>query len=76
MKVDGFARQAGFGPWTLKRWLGAGTTIRRQKLVAVRVQDPEPEPKGIFEVVFACGTTLRVGQAALVQVVNVLRRPC
>jgi transposase-like protein len=76
LKLDTFARQAGIGPWTLKRWLGRWRTTRRQKLVAVQVGYQEPEAKGTFEVEFACGTRVRVCQAALVQVVNALRRPC
>jgi hypothetical protein len=77
LKLDTFARQAGIGPWTVKRWLGGERTVRRPKLVAIRVvRSQQPEEKGSFEVVFTCGTTLRVDQAALAQVVNVLRRPC
>src|ERR1035437_8110061 len=76
LKLDAFARQAGIGPWTLKRWLGAWKTSRRQKLVAVHVGPQEFEAKGSFEVEFPCGTRVRVCQAALLDVVNVLRRPC
>jgi hypothetical protein len=76
LKLDTFARQAGIGPWTLKRWLNEGVTIRRPKLVAVRIGRQESEGKEVFDVEFACGTKVRVCQAGLVQVVNVLRRPC
>jgi hypothetical protein len=76
LKVDAFARQAGVGPWTVKRWLEPGRGGKGRKLVSVRVRDEEPGPRWTFEVVFGCGTILRVGQSALAEVVNTLRRPC
>ncbi len=76
LKLDIFAREAGYIPTTLKRWLAGSKRVARPKLVAIRVRNPETEEKGRIEVVFPCGTTLRVDRAALAQVVNVLRRPC